>query len=125
MDAKFGDLNCYDIRPILTKAPLNKFCKQTLNTPWYTENKACRAELGRYPLSIDIKASIFSYWRRLRYKTNNPLFNEAFLYAKSHSKFFDILNSDKVIRKHSTINTVNQQQIKNARSSIKKELRKT
>ena len=30
-----------------------KFCKQTLNVLWYTENKACRAELGRYPLSID------------------------------------------------------------------------
>ena len=45
-----------------------KFCKQTLNTPWYTENKACRAELGRYPLSIDIKASIFSYWQRLHTK---------------------------------------------------------
>ena len=102
-----------------------KFCKQTLNTPWYTENKACRAELGRYPLSIDIKASIFSYWQRLQYKTNNPLLNEAFLYAKSHSQFFDILNSDEVIRKHSTIDTVNQQQIKNVRSSIKKQLRKT
>ena len=24
-----------------------KFCKQTLNTPWYTENIACRTELGR------------------------------------------------------------------------------
>jgi len=33
-----------------------KFRKQTLNIPWYTENIACRAELGRYPLSIDIKA---------------------------------------------------------------------
>ena len=33
-----------------------KFCKQTLNVPWYADNKACRAELGRYPLSIDIKA---------------------------------------------------------------------
>ena len=74
-----------------------KFCKQTLNTLWYTENKACRAELGRYPLSIDIKASIFSYWQRLQYKTNNPLLNEAFLYAKSHSRFFYILNSDEVI----------------------------
>ena len=38
-----------------------KFCKEALNTPWYTENTAVRAELGRYPLSIDIKASIFSY----------------------------------------------------------------
>ena len=27
-----------------------KFCKQTLNVPWYTENKACRAEFGRHPL---------------------------------------------------------------------------
>ena len=44
-----------------------KFCKQTLNVPWYTENIACRAELGRYPLSIDIKASIFSYWQRLKH----------------------------------------------------------
>ena len=41
-----------------------KFCKQTLNTPWYIGNIACRAELGRYPLRIDIKASIFSYWLR-------------------------------------------------------------
>ena len=39
-----------------------KFCKQTLSVPWYTENIACRAELGRYPLSIDTKASIFSYY---------------------------------------------------------------
>ena len=43
-----------------------KFCKQTLNTPWYTENKACRAELGRYPMSIDIKVSILRYWHRLQ-----------------------------------------------------------
>ena len=38
-----------------------KSCKQTLNVPWCTENKACRAELGRYPLSIDIKASLLCY----------------------------------------------------------------
>ena len=35
--------------------------KFSLNVPWYTENIASRAELGRYPLSIDIKGSIFSY----------------------------------------------------------------
>ena len=45
-----------------------KFCKEVLNTPWYTENTAWRAELGRYPLlSIDTKASIFSYWQRLKH----------------------------------------------------------
>ena len=27
-----------------------KFSKQILNVPWYTENEACRAQLGRYPL---------------------------------------------------------------------------
>ena len=30
-----------------------KFCKQVLNVPWYTENTAWKAELGRYHLSID------------------------------------------------------------------------
>ena len=66
-----------------------KFCKQTLNTPWYTENKACRTELGRYPMSIDINASIFRYWQRLQFiQKYNSLLNEAFLYAKSHSQFF-------------------------------------
>ena len=74
-----------------------KFCKQTLNTPWYTENIACRAELGRYPLSIDIKASIFSYSFRLQHKTVNPLLKEAFHHAKSHSQFFDVLNNDETI----------------------------
>ena len=65
-----------------------KFCKQTLNNPWYTENKACRAELGRCPMSIDVKASIFKYLQRLQYKSNSPPLSEAFLYAKSHSQFF-------------------------------------
>ena len=69
-----------------------KFCKQTLNTPWYTENIACRAEIGRYPLSIDIKASIFSYWFRLQHETVNPLLKEAFHHARNHNQFFDVLN---------------------------------
>ena len=64
-----------------------KFCKQTLNTPWYTENIACRAELGRYPSSIDIKASIFSYSLRLQHKTVNPLLQEAFHHTKSQPIF--------------------------------------
>ena len=105
-----------------------KFCKLTLNTPWYTENIACRSELGRYPLSIDIKASIFIYWLRLKHKTVNPLLKEAFHHAKSHSQFFDALNNvnnDETVRMHSTSNTSSQQLIKNARSSIKKQLKRT
>ena len=101
-----------------------KFCKQTLNTPWYTENIACRAELGRYPLSIDIKASIFSYWLRLQRKTANPLLKVAFHQAKNQSQFFRVLNNDETIRIHSASNIASQQHIKNARSSIKKQLKK-
>ena len=127
MDAKFGDLNCYHMTHFDKTAAEQvhiKFCKQTLNTPWYTENIACRAERGRYPLSIDIKASIFSYWQRLQHKTDNLLLNEAFCYARRHSQFFDVLNSDQLIRMPSTRNIVNRQHIKNARSSFKKQLRK-
>ena len=48
-----------------------KFCKQTLKVPWYTENKTCRAELGRYPLSIDLKACLLCYWQRLEQKSDS------------------------------------------------------
>ena len=95
MDAKYGDRSYYHMTHFDKSAIEQvhiKFCKQTLNTPWYTENIACRAELGRHPLSIDIKASIFSYWLRLQHKTVNPLLKEAFHHPKNHSQFFDILN---------------------------------
>jgi len=66
-----------------------KFSKQSLNVPWYTENIACRAELGRYPLNIEINASIFSYWQRLKHSTNNILIREAFQYATKLSLKFN------------------------------------
>ena len=44
------------------------------------KKKSCRAELGRYPLSIDTKASLLCYWQRLEQKSDNPLLNEAFIY---------------------------------------------
>ena len=44
--------------------------KQTLNVSWYTENKARRAELGRCPLSIDIKASLLLV--KIRTKIRQP-----------------------------------------------------
>ena len=65
-----------------------KFRKQALKSPWYTENIACRSDLGRYPLSIDIKDSIFSYWLRLQHETVNPLLKEAFHHARNHNQFF-------------------------------------
>ena len=102
-----------------------KLCKQTLNVPWYTENKACRAELGRYPLSIDIKASLLCYWQRLEQKSDNPLLNEAFIYARNHSQFYDLLNSDETIQIHYKNEVIkNQQCVKDTRSSIKQQLQK-
>ena len=44
------------------------------------KKKSCRAKLGRYPLSIDTKASLLCYWQRLEQKSDNPLLNEAFIY---------------------------------------------
>ena len=51
-----------------------------------------RSMVGRYPLSIDIKASIFSYWQRLKHSTNNAFFflSEAFQYVTKYTPFFDI-----------------------------------
>ena len=94
---KYGDQNYYH-KTHFDKSTFEqvhiKFCKQTLNSPWYTENKASRVELGRYPLSIDIKASLLCYWQRLEQKSDDPLVNKAFIYARTQSKFYGLLNSD-------------------------------
>ena len=90
---------------------------------WYAENIACRAELGRYPLSIDIKASLFCYWQTLK-QTNNPLLYKAFLYAKIHSPFFNILINYETIRNYSKHEVSTQQHTRNARFKIKQQLRR-
>ena len=100
-----------------------KFCKEALNTPWYTENTACRAELERYPLSIDIKASIFSYWQRLKHTAKNSLLCEAFQYATNYTTFFNILNNGDSIRKYASESTLTQQNLKKAGYNNKKSLR--
>ena len=100
-----------------------KFCKQTLNVPWYTENIACRAELGRYPLSIDIKASIFSYWQRLKHSCNNVLLSEAFQYATTSTTFFDVVINEEITRGHQVTEPITRQHIKNGRLTVKKTLR--
>ena len=100
-----------------------KFCKQSLNVPWYTENIACKTELGRYPLSIDIKASIFSYWQRLKHSSNNVLLREAFQYATKYTPSFDILRNEEINKRCKVKEPTTQQHIKNARLVIKKTLR--
>ena len=84
---------------------------------------ACRAELGRYPLSIDIKASICSYWQRLKQSTNNVLLREAFQYATKNTPFYNIQQNEEINKKCKVKELVTQQHIKNARLVIKKTLR--
>ena len=87
--------------------------------------KPTRAELGRYHVSIDIKASLLCYWQRLEQKSDNPLLHEAFIYARNHSQFYDLLNSDETIQMHYKIEVIkNRQCVKNTRSSIKQQLQK-
>ena len=101
-----------------------KFCKHSLNVPWYIENIACRAELGRYPLNIDIKASIFSYWQRLKHSANNVLLREAFQYiTKIHLSSTFNSENEEINKKCKVKEPVTQQHIKNARLVIKKTLR--
>ena len=100
-----------------------KFCKQSLNVPWYTENIACKAELGQYPLSIDIKASIFSYWQRLQHSTNNVFLWEEFQYATKNMPFFNIQQNEEINKKCKVKEPATQQHIKNAWLVIKKTFR--
>jgi len=82
-----------------------------------------RAELGRYLLSINIKASIFSYWQRLKHSTNNVLSREEFQYATKHTTFFDIQQNEAINKKCKIKEPATQQHIKNARLVIKKTLK--
>ena len=100
-----------------------KFCKQTLNDSWYTENIACKAELGRYPLSIDINASIFSYWQTLKHSCNNILLSEAFQYATTSAPFFDVVINEEITRGHQVTEPITRQHIKNGRLPVRKTLR--
>ena len=68
--------------------------KQTLNVSWYTENKTCRAELGRCPLSIDIKASLLL--AKIRTKIRR-LFLKWSFYLRKKSQLYGLLNSDETI----------------------------
>ena len=42
-----------------------KFCKMTLGVKKQTSNIASRAELGLYPLHINIQVSMIKYWLRM------------------------------------------------------------
>ena len=47
-----------------------------------TENTACRTELGRYHLSIDIKASLLCYWQRLEQESDTTAISTEHTFIK-------------------------------------------
>ena len=99
---------------------LRRYVSLTQKTKPVEQNR-----LGRYPLSIDVKASLLCYWQKLEQKSDNPLLNEAFIYARNHSQFYDLLNSDETIQVHYKNEVIkNQQCVKSTRSSIKQQLQK-
>ena len=69
--------------------------------------------------------SLLCYWQRLEQKSDNPLLHEAFIYARNHTQFYDLLNSYETIQMHYKNEVIKKQQcVKNTRSSIKQQLQK-
>ena len=84
-------------RHIFIKVQLNKF-RLILQTNiecsmvHRTENTACRAELGRYHLSIDIKASLLCYWQRLEQKSDTTAISTVRTFIKLWIFFTEIIS---------------------------------
>ena len=61
-----------------------KFCKRVLGVHRKASNNACRGELGRYPLMVDICTSVIKFYQRLICKeTCNTILDAAFDSSKS------------------------------------------
>ena len=43
-----------------------EFCKRILRVQRKTPNNACRAELGQYPLIINIEKRAITFWKQLK-----------------------------------------------------------
>ena len=56
-----------------------KFCKLILQMPKNATNIACKAELGRYPLLLNISKRIMSYYNNIISKPDNTLVYKAYL----------------------------------------------
>ena len=65
----------WDKHPI--EAPQAEFCKIILNIQRKTPTNACRAELGLYPLIIDIKIRTLTFWMHLKSSPQDTLQFEA------------------------------------------------
>ena len=60
-----------------------RICKNILGVKRRTSDIACRSELGRYPLSINIICNTFAYYVRLQHAEQGSLLDQAALVQKS------------------------------------------
>ena len=60
-----------------------RICKNTLGVSRRTTGIACRSELGRYPIIINIICNTYSYYLRMQYAETNSLLGQACLIQKS------------------------------------------
>ena len=70
-----GDFSNWDKHP--TEALHAEFCKSILRVQRKTPNNACRAELGQYPLIIDIQKRAVKFWQHLKMSDPHSLHYQA------------------------------------------------
>lgn len=101
-----------------------RFCKQILHIPWYTSNQLSRAEIGRVPLDIDIKSSIYSYFLRLKHNITNKILKDAFLYSVSYLTDFNVCCKSyiDINAPLNNSNTIQKQELKGMRKKMKNKL---
>ena len=61
----------WDKHPIETLH--TEFCRRTLNVQRKTPNNACRAELGRFPLLLNIQKRAITFWTHLNLSQKDTL----------------------------------------------------
>jgi len=83
--------SCYD--STFEKVQTN-FCKFVLNISKFASNHAIRAELGRYPLSVQTNLTMIKYWYRLENLNDNSLLSSCFKVCKNnnHEWYLNIKN---------------------------------
>ena len=86
-----SDFKSWDLSPI-EKTHL-QFCKRYLEVHNKASNIACRAELGKFPLIIDINKKILSYLNYLHQKDENSIVRQALkisidLYDNGKNSFY-------------------------------------
>ena len=70
-----SDFKSWDLSPI--ERTHLQFCKRYLEVHNKASNIACRAELGKFPLIIDINKKILSYLNYLHQKDENSIVRQA------------------------------------------------